>query len=677
LCTATFHHRRGFFAEQGIPSAMCGICGFIGPDPTIIEPAVRRMMRAMPHRGPDDEGFESMPMGRRESGMVASFGFRRLAILDLTMAGHQPMVDLVTGDCLAFNGEIYNYRWLRARLESEGVRVVSSGDTEVLLKSLSTWGEKALDMLDGMFAFAFYEAGNRRVLLARDPVGIKPLYISKSPHGLLFASEVRTLRASGVISSDFDPAGVASFLAFGAPQDPLTVHRDIRSFPAGSFQWIDLDEYGTVREQPRQRYWRFPDPIPNRTPSEAANQLAATLRSAVHEHLSADVPLAFFLSGGIDSAVIATLATEYLGQVSTYSVGFESPSMASELPIAAETARLIGSDHHEVMVGRRQIGPLWDSWMLAADRPSVDGLNTFLITKAVKEGNAKVAFSGLGADEIFGGYANFFRVRRLAPLLQFAAIAPRSVRQAILRVALPFCPPRYRTRLSMLAQSSGRCLDLAIELKRMLGPDVLDDLGLQPEELGLTPSFLPPELYAELESAGDDPFRVVSCVETYVYMGNTLLRDADTNSMAHSIELRVPFVGTKVLEEASRTPGRLHIADGKIPKAILRKAVGGLLAPEVLNRPKTGFSLPVGDWMYDELRDSCEAAIDSLSQLPFLDAKAVRALWHRLERERNHTYWMKPLLLVALGNYTDLCCRTYLDSAGATKLRPRWAVNAP
>jgi asparagine synthase (glutamine-hydrolysing) len=650
---------------------MCGICGAIGADPEVLEPAVHRMMRAMPHRGPDDEGFERMPMGARDSGMIAAFGFRRLAILDLSMAGHQPMVHPVSGDCLIFNGEIYNYRWLRARLESEGVRVTSSGDTEVLLKALASWGEEALNMIEGMFAFAYYEAGNRRVLLARDPVGIKPLYVSHTPHRLLFASEVRTIRASGLVSDEFDPAGVASFLTYGAPQDPLTVHRDIRSFPTGTMQWISLDVHGRVREEPRRRYWRFPAAIPDRTADEAADSLAVTLRATVRDHLAADVPLAFFLSGGIDSAAIAAMATECMGPVSTYSVGFESPSMASELPIAAETAALIGSDHHEVFIGRRDIASVWDEWMAAADRPSVDGLNTFLITKAVKAGNAKVAFSGLGADEIFGGYSTFFRVRQLAPFLRFAAFAPPTVRNALVRCLLPLCPPRYRTQLQMLAQSSGKSIDLAIELKRMLGTESLDQLGFRAKELGLRDDFLPPELYAELEDAGDDSFLAVSRVETYVYMGNTLLRDSDTNSMAHSIELRVPFVGTRMLEEAGRTPGRLHLADGRIPKAILRRAVGHHLPRVVLERPKTGFSLPVGDWMYDELRESCESAIDALAHVPFLDMRGARALWDRFRADRLHTYWLKPLLLVALGNYVDGCKRSFLDAAGAMKIRAR------
>jgi asparagine synthetase B (glutamine-hydrolysing) len=223
----------------------------------------------------------------------------------------------------------------------------------------------------------------------------------------------------------------------------------------------------------------------------------------------------------------------------------------------------------------------------------------------------------------------------------------------------------------MLARTSGQPIDLAVQFKQMLGSGTLAELGLLPADVGLRVDFLPDDLRAQLADAGDDPFLAVSRVETYVYMQNTLLRDADTNSMAHSIELRVPFVGRAMLEEAARTPGELHLGGGRIPKAVLRQAAGGFLSPAVLSRPKTGFSLPIGDWMYNELRDFCENAVDALRHVPCIDATAGRRLWNRLERDRHHTYWMKPLLLVALGYYADTCSRTYLDSAGAMKVRPR------
>jgi asparagine synthase (glutamine-hydrolysing) len=651
---------------------MCGICGVIGTNADLIEPATHRMMRAMPHRGPDDEGYERLPLGSTDHADIwVSLGFRRLAILDLSMAGHQPMFDPETGNCLVFNGEIYNFRSIRAKLQRQGVTFRSSGDTEVLLAALSAWGEAALDELDGMFALAFYESRSRRVLLARDPVGIKPLYYARTPHSLLFASEIRTLLASGLISDEFDPAGVAGFLAYGAPQDPLTIHKEIKSFPCGTYQWIRAaprdDE---VIEGARVEYWRMPAADPNRRPDEAAASLRQALERTIGEHLTADVPLAFFLSGGIDSAIVASLASRFLGEINTFCVGFESPGMKSELEAAGITARRIHANHHEVIVTPENIVDTWDRWFSAADRPSVDGLNTFIISGAVRAANAKVAFSGLGADEIFGGYGTFFRVPRLLRASQVAAVLPPRLRRALVAGLLPFIPERYRPRLKMLADASASPVDVCLSLKQMLDRDTLGTLGFEPARLSLDEHFLDESQARLCNASARDVFEAVSCVETRYYMGNTLLRDSDTNSMAHSIELRVPFVGRRVLEEAGLTPGHLHLGGGHTPKKILRDAVGELLAPEVLERPKTGFTLPLGDWMFAQLRESCEAGIEGLAALPFMDQRAARSLWSRFVDNHRRSYWMRPLLLVALGNYADKSRRTYLDSSGAMKVRP-------
>lgn len=253
------------------------------------------MMRAMIHRGPDDEGYEELPLGNGDAGTVAGFGFRRLAILDLSPAGHQPMFDPASGNCLIFNGEIYNYRHLRARLMVEGIRFRSTGDTEVLLQALSHWGERALDEVEGMFAFAFYEASTKRVLLARDPVGIKPLYVATSDRRVVFASEVRAVLASKLVSDEWSPAGIAGFLMYGAPQDPLTVHRDIRSFPCGAYQWLKIDESsGRLQSDPPRRFWRFPAVDRGMSESTAVEQTRATLEASVSSHLAADVKAGFF-----------------------------------------------------------------------------------------------------------------------------------------------------------------------------------------------------------------------------------------------------------------------------------------------------------------------------------------------------------------------------------------------
>jgi len=617
-----------------------------------MEAAVGRMMAAMVHRGPDDDGYEQFALAQIPGGPSLGLGFRRLAILDLSPAGHQPMLDARSGDCLVFNGEIYNFRHLRSRLMVEGCRFHGTSDTEVLLAALSRWGEQALDEIEGMYAIAFFQAATSRLLLARDPVGIKPLYVAWSDRRLVFASEVRAILASGLVSPEFSPAGVAGFLTYGAPQDPLTVHRDIRSFPSGSCQWIRCDRATEriVADHPR-RFWRFPAVSHGMNETTAMRAVRATLQSAVENHLASDVETGFFLSAGVDSTAIATLAARAVGRIATYTVGFESTSMASEVEAAAQTARAIGSDHTTITIHADSIRDWWQRWLESADRPSVDGLNTFIISGALKRAGATVAFSGLGADELFGGYANFRRVRLLAPILRTVAFLPARSRAAAVGAVLGLFPRRYHTRIMSLVGNSGRCIDLAIELKQFLPASTVTTLGLPAAEAGLTADYLADEAYGFFDDVGDDPFLAVSRVETYLYMGNTLLRDADATSMAHAVELRVPFVSRPVLNVAGRIPGRLHAGRTKGPKHLLRKAIGDLLPNHVLRRPKTGFTLPVNDWMFGQLRESCEAAVAMVEQLPFLDASAVRSLWKKFVHERSHTYWMKPMLLVALGSY--------------------------
>ncbi|MFM8593714.1 MAG: asparagine synthase (glutamine-hydrolyzing), partial [Chloroflexota bacterium] len=362
------------------------------------------MMQAMVHRGPDDEGYEARPFGSDQSGASAAFGFRRLAILDLTPTGHQPMIDERTGNCLVFNGEIYNFRHVRNRLAAQGVRFRSTGDTEVLLQALSHWGEAAIDELDGMFAFAFYEVRSRRILLARDHLGIKPLYVAHLPHAVVFASEVRAILASGLVPDDLDPAGIATCLAYGAPQDPLTVHKAIRSFPAGSLQWLGPEVIEGRRSPVRRRWWRFPHVAKQPPEQELVSRIEQVCGDAVRDQCVADVPLVVFLSAGIDSATIAALARRSNKDLLTFTVGNATSAEEDETGPARESASYIGTRHHETIVDDEWVRGEWREWRLGADRPSIDGLNTMLVSNAVKAAGNTVALSGLGADELFGGY---------------------------------------------------------------------------------------------------------------------------------------------------------------------------------------------------------------------------------------------------------------------------------
>jgi asparagine synthase (glutamine-hydrolysing) len=632
---------------------MCGIAGILASDGRTVEQAVRRMMRAMIHRGPDDEGYEQFPLGPDAGGDTCGFGFRRLAIMDLSPAGHQPMVNAATGDVLIFNGEIYNFVDLRRRLKSQGCSFRSTGDSEVLLQALGTWGELALDELDGMFACAFYHAASRRVLLARDPLGIKPLYLARVSGAVVFASEVRAVLASGLVSDELDPAGIAGCLAYGAPQDPLTVHRAIRSLPSGTCEWLDAGALAGRPPAPR-RYWSFPAVERPPAEPELVAAIRADLARSVRRQCAADVPLGVFLSGGIDSATMAAFAatgTADHGPVSSFAVGYEVPGAADETKAAAETAHAIGTRHFQTIVDDDWSMLQWYEWLKAADRPSIDGLNTYIVSGVVKDHDITVALSGLGADELFGGYPSFRRVPRAQLALAAVAWLPRDLRRAAAGRLLGGLPADKRAKVVDVVASSASAIELAALARRTQSDAVLHALGLDARRLGLTPSYLPAEAIAPLESRSRDTFAAVSRTELALYMGNTLLRDADTNSMAHSLEIRVPFLGRQLVDRVSRLPGCVRAPRGAQPKHLLRKAVGDRLPAAVFNRPKTGFSLPFGDWMFGPLREQCEAAIESLAACPLFDAGVVRQMWAEYDARRKQIHWSRPLSLVVLGSY--------------------------
>lgn len=629
---------------------MCGICGVIAIDPTGIEPAVRRMMHALIHRGPDDEGYEQFPFGNG-SAAAAGFGFRRLAILDLSPLGHQPMVDAATGDAIAFNGEIYNFRSLRSRLESEGHVFRSTGDTEVLLRALSAWGERALTHLDGMFAVAFYHAATRRVLLARDPLGIKPLYVAQTPGRVVFASEVRAVLASRLVSDEFDPAGIATFLAYGAPQDPLTVHRSIRSLPAGSHAWIDAESLVAGRVRPR-RYWQFPRIAPTgHGENEVVARIDAELADSVRRQCIADVPLAVFLSGGIDSAAMAALARPAAGPVRTFAVGYDVPGSPDETAAAADTARALGTEHYETIVDDDWVMLQVYEWFKAADRPSIDGLNTYVISGAIRDRDITVALSGLGADELFGGYENFRRVPRLRPWLAAIAWLPAAVRRTAAKGMLWRLPAVRRAKLVDLLASGFDAVSMTASLRRLMDDATLRSLGFDAGRLGLSPQYLPAEAFEVISPPTDDCFAAVSRAELSLYMGNTLLRDSDVNSMAHSLELRVPFLGQGVVDATASLPGTVRAPPGSRPKHLLRRMMQDRLPADVFTRPKSGFSLPFAAWMAGPLREQCAAAIDALADVPIFDGRAIRDRWADLMKQPDQVHWSRPLSLVVLGNY--------------------------
>ena len=609
------------------------------------------MMAAMVHRGPDDEGYEQLPLGDGDHGPVAGFGFRRLAILDLTAAGHQPMFNPKTGDCLIFNGEIYNFKSLRAELQVQGIVFRGKSDSEVLLQALSVWGESALEKLQGMYAFAFYESKTRRILLARDPLGIKPLYIARHRDRLVFASEIKAVLASGLVPKDLDVGGIAGMLAYGAVQSPRTIYESIRSLPAGAAVWLSAD-VADGRSQPvMRRYWSFPEQARavGDVRSAAAN-VRELLHDAVLRHLVADVPVGVFLSAGIDSTIIASFAREYTPQVTAFTVGFGAVHGEDEIALASGTAKSLGIKHVAVELDANNMPAQWNDWIAGMDSPSVDGFNTYVVSRQLAAEGVVVGLSGLGADELFGGYKIFDRAPRLSRMLRALAFIPKWMRASAVRKVGEFDGRRGAyEKLADVVAGDHSVAGVTLSLRRAMRDRSLAALGLVPGRAGLRENFLDSPTGAAVRLDGD-AFNTVARMEMVHYMGDTLLRDTDTNSMRQSLEVRVPFLDTPLVDYVSALPGSLKRGSGVPSKALLRMACAKVIRNDIARRPKTGFTLPIGEWMRGEMRASCEAAIEKLEGLPCLEGKEVRRLWNTFLTDSRSIHWSRPLALVVLGH---------------------------
>ena len=604
---------------------MCGIAGGAGFAPRELRAAVQTMCTQMAARGPDDEGVESFDEGR------VCLGNRRLAIIDPSPAGHQPMVHPETGHAIAFNGMIYNFRELAAELEREGERFGSHCDTEVILRAYARYGADCVHRLRGMFAFAIWDPRSREVFLARDRLGIKPLYYAEPARRLLFGSHVRAILETGLVERRLSPAGVRSFLAHGAVSDPLTIAEGISSLHAGHRAWWSED--AGLRVEP---WWEPPAEADYAgTRDDAVRELRARLEDAVASHLVADAPLGIFLSGGIDSSLMAGLAARRSDHVRTVSVVFDDDPSYSEERFQRLVAQRLGVDN--VAVSMRASDVLADSGsaFAAMDQPSIDGLNTLAVSRAAADVGLKVALSGLGADELFNGYGHVERIRRLerarrvpAPV---AAVIGRGVRAA----------RRDSMADKLDAWLSGRLPRGASYelLRRLFLPDEVDRLTRAPAGGGdPRPAAL----------NGGDTWNEISRLDLTNYMKNMLLRDTDAMSMSVSLEVRVPFVDNEFVDWTLRLPGSFK--DGP-RKGVLIDATRDVLPDEIYTRPKQGFLLPIADWMRGGLRAEVEAAFAAphAAVAEILEPEAARTVWSRFEA--GHAGWHRPWGLFVLDRW--------------------------
>jgi len=632
---------------------MCGIVGIVARKGSVALEVLERATQSLAHRGPDDSGTVIVRESTPEP-VEIGLGNRRLAILDLSPLGHQPMQDAETGNWITYNGEIYNFRDIRKKLERDGAQFRSYSDTEVLLKAYSRWGERCLDELRGMFAFAIWDARNHRLFVARDAMGIKPLYYFSSDSHFLFASEVRTLLGTGLAPRRLDRAGLLNYLSFGSVYDPITLIEGISALRPGHYLvW----EKGRVREV---AYWDLAPPERARISVHAESKRRAlteeidtVLDDAVRMQMVSDVPVGVFLSGGIDSSSVVGILARSETPPNTFSIVFREADY-NEGEYSRAVAREFGTDHHEILVSQQDALEAIPGALQAMDQPSIDGLNTYLISRQTRAAGIKVALSGLGGDELFAGYSSFQTVPRMERFANFWGHVPGVIRRPLAGAFGLLTPHTDQNRkLAMLARGNGRVPHPYFLARQLFTSEQQQRLTGDGDKQAIG------RCQAPLQDCLNrtrflDPINRVSYLEARCYMLNTLLRDADAMSMAHGLEARVPLIDHRLAEKLMALPGDWKL-DASTPKPLLVSALRGALPDQIVHRRKRGFTLPFEHWLRNELRPGVEEALQKAGDGPLasvLKPEAVRDVWE--DFLQGATSWSRPWSLYVLGRWCEV-----------------------
>ena len=633
---------------------MCGICGVIGTESKEAgEAIVQRMMRAMVHRGPDEEGvLVSSPV---------AVGSRRLSIIDLP-GGNQPIWNETGTLAVVYNGEIYNFRELRKELQSSGHDFRTNSDTEVIVHAYEKWGVDCVKRLRGMFAFAVVEmpqgrAGRAtRVFIARDRLGIKPLYYATADGAFFFASEVRALLASGCIAPEISAAALPPYLLFGSLSEPMTLVEGVRSLlPGHSFIVSTVNPTSAVKPEP---YWSASADFAKdkREPATASEPLSQQVRSllddAVRRHLIADVPIGVFLSSGLDSTAIAALASRIRGGIHTFTVAFPDKDF-NEADMARRTAKRLGTDHTEFTLSHQEMAVRLEEAVAAFDQPSMDGVNTYFVSWAARQSGLKVALSGLGSDELFGGYSSFANTSRVARLAKTARFLPRSFRNSIAKQFtnngfFGFWPDTMRKAAA--AWQDPAALPHPYFFTRSLFTPQRVTSWLGNTGMSSDSPWAQWLQSAAHEAASMDGFTAVSWLELRSYLANTLLRDTDAMSMRNSLEVRVPFLDTRLVDYVLALPSSQKRRGGQ-PKALVVEALRNLLPEEIITQPKRTFTFPWERWFRGLLGERVAAGLVDWSPAlePHIHGAAAIGIWK--EFLSAGTSWSRPWSLYVLNEW--------------------------
>jgi asparagine synthase (glutamine-hydrolysing) len=644
---------------------MCGIAGILHADS--LRPVERellaRMNRALAHRGPD--GYDVW------TGNGVGLAHRRLAIIDLE-TGHQPMSNSDGALQIVFNGEIYNYRELRRRLEIQGHRFKSNSDTEVLLHLYQQHGVDMVSALRGMFAFAIWDSRMRQLLLARDRVGIKPLYVVHGDGCVAFASELKALLAMPSVPRDVDLLALEDYLTFGMVQGSRSILAGVRRLSAGTIAVVKQDDLAIAE----RRYWSLNmQPDPRWTEAAAAEAVRAKVEETVRLHMVADVPVGAFLSGGMDSGIVVGLASDQASTpLQTFSIGFHEEEF-SELAEARATARRFGTDHHEEIVSAGYSISLVEELTPYFDEPFADAsaVPTYLVSRLASR-VVKVALSGDGGDEAFGGYSRYredlreWRARTTLPaIVRSNLIAPLASRWP--KADWLPRPLRAKTFLENVAAAGGAAYanSMAIcrvaERRKILAPRLRESLN------GYDPGFLIASAY---DRTGDsDPVAAMIGADVEVHLPDDYLTKVDRASMAHGLEVRPVFVDHELLELTATLPSHLKVRAGTT-KWLLRHVYRDFLPKGTTSAPKRGFSVPVDSWFRGPLNDMFRDTVltSSSAMRDYIDVAAVRRLFERhASGLTRHGASLWSILMLARW------CETYLPAPARTQ-EPTLAIHA-
>lgn len=608
---------------------MCGIAGILSFKPTDNTANIKRLSDAIAHRGPDSDGFYNDDH--------ISLGHRRLSIIDLSEAANQPFVDNTGNFIIIYNGEIYNYAAIKQMLPQYAFR--TNSDSEAILAAYIQWGPACLQHLKGMFAVAIWNKQDKKLFIARDRLGVKPIYYYKDEEQLVFASEMRPLKKLLDKKISIDTGAVKQYFRFQSFYGPHTLYREIKQLKAANYI-----ETGASGSFDMHRYWNVAQPETKydcSDPAQVKKDVFNHLQTAVERRMVSDVPVAAFLSGGIDSSVaVGLMSRNSATPVNTFNISFDEEAF-NEAEYARIVAKKFVTKHHEIKLKSTVLLDELENALDAMDIPSADGVNTYVVSGAVARNNIKVAVSGVGGDELFAGYP-FFKYFTSIQKKKWVFSLPKGLR----KMAAPMLAKRFGVETErmkeLLCVPRPDIQHLHPQFRTILSSHTVDSLVNDPHHGSSNYMEDYDQFINQLPLLSQ-----VTVAEYYGYTQHTLLKDADQMSMAHSLEVREPFFDSDLIEYVLQVPDSMK--QSATPKGLMVEAVGDLLPPEIVFRKKQGFVFPWQHWLKNDLKEFCEQHIRFAAETGWLNNNGIMNIWQRFLNGDTTVKWTAPWEIAVLG----------------------------